>query len=152
MMTLLHIEDNDDDAFLLAEAFRREGIPHRFHRATNGAEGLNYLMGMESYADRAAYPLPDLVITDFHMPVMDGIAFLRALKETPLAGTMATLALTSCKCEADIETARQLGALECLDKPASIDQWRAVVVRAYDIYGRFKQGQALPATRSIAAT
>jgi CheY-like chemotaxis protein len=141
MIVLLHIEDNDDDTFMLAEAFKREGIPHRFQRVVNGAEGLNYLLGVDQYVDRDAYPFPDLVITDFSMPVLDGLGFLRSLRDTPLSGSLPVMALTSCKCEADIEAAYQLGTLACLSKPSVPSEWRALVTKAYGIYGRFKQIQ-----------
>jgi two-component system response regulator len=139
MIVLLHIEDNDDDTFMLAEAFKREGIPHRFQRAVNGAEGLNYLLGVDQYGDRTAYPFPDLVITDFSMPVLDGLGFLRSLRETSLSGSLATMALTSSKCDADIEAAYQLGVLACFAKPSDLTEWRALAIQAYGVYGRFRQ-------------
>ncbi len=143
MIVLLHIEDNDDDTFMLAEAFKREGIPHRFQRALNGAEGLNYLLGVNQYADRDAYPFPDLVITDFDMPVLDGLGFLRSLQDTSLSGSLATMALTSSKCDADIETAYQLGALACFAKPSHRSEWCTLATQAYGVYRRFQQMKAL---------
>ena len=142
MIVLLHIEDNDDDTFMLAEAFKREGIPHRFQRALNGAEGLNYLLGVNQYADRDAYPFPDLVITDFDMPFLDGLGFLRSLRDTSLSGSIATMALTSSKRNVDIEMAYQLGALACFAKPSLLLEWCTLATQAYDVYRRFKQMEA----------
>jgi CheY-like chemotaxis protein len=144
MIILLHIEDNDDDTFMLAEAFKREGIPHRFQRAVNGADGLSYLFGINQFADRDAYPFPDMVITDFSMPILDGLGFLRSLRDTPFSGSLATMAVTSSKCDVDIETAYRLGALACFSKPSTLSEWRALAIEAYGIYGRFKQMQPLP--------
>ena len=149
MIIILHIEDNEDDTFMLAQAFKREGIPHRFHRAVNGAEGLNYILGVDQYADRASYPFPDLVITDFSMPGLDGLGFLRSLQNTAFCGSLATMALTSSKCDADIETAYKLGALACFGKPAHLTEWRAVANQAYVVYGRFKQMQPAPVCTDV---
>lgn len=146
MITLLHIEDNDDDAFLLAEACRREGIPHRLQRAINGAEGLKYLLGEGSYSDRAAHPLPDLIITDLHMPVLDGLEFLRSINSQASIPPICKIVLTSSQNEQEIQTAYSLGASACFSKLSTLMELRVVVNQAYDIYRRFVQSNPVPSS------
>lgn len=68
MPTLLIVEDNPATRQLLKSAL---GIHYTVHTATNGEEGLEAL---EQH-------LPDLIISDIMMPVMDGQEFHRRLRE-----------------------------------------------------------------------
>lgn len=67
MATVLVVDDEFGISTLLKDVFEDEG--HRVLVATNGRQAL----------DRVAEERPDLVITDFMMPVMDGAALIRAL-------------------------------------------------------------------------
>src|SRR3984893_19236288 len=71
MATVLIVEDEFAIADLLATVFADEG--HRVLTAANGRQGLERL---------AEGPRPDLVISDYMMPVLDGAGLLRALRET----------------------------------------------------------------------
>ncbi|HUB06101.1 MAG TPA: response regulator [Myxococcales bacterium] len=65
MRQILIVDDEIDLARLLAEELERVG--HRARVAADGAEGLAYL--------RNAVPLPELILLDLEMPVMDGYRF-----------------------------------------------------------------------------
>lgn len=53
---------------------------------------------------------PDVVLTDLRMPVMDGVAFIRQLKEQKTARPVHTLVLTTYDSDADILPAIEAGA------------------------------------------
>jgi DNA-binding response OmpR family regulator len=69
--TVLIVEDEFAIADLLEMALTDEG--YHVVRAANGRQGLERL---------AEEPRPDLVITDFMMPVLDGAGFLLAMRDT----------------------------------------------------------------------
>ncbi len=71
MKAVLIVEDEEQIAALLCELLEDEG--YRAQRAENGREALDLL----------AQSRPDLIISDLMMPVMDGWAFLRALRGEP---------------------------------------------------------------------
>ncbi len=71
MATVLIVEDEFAIADLLEMALTDEG--YRVLTAANGRQGLDRL---------AAGPRPDLVITDYMMPVLDGAGMLRAMRAT----------------------------------------------------------------------
>jgi CheY-like chemotaxis protein len=67
--TILVVDDEFGVADVLAAALEDEG--YRVNTAANGREALS----------RLAEEVPDLVITDFMMPVMDGPAMAHAIRE-----------------------------------------------------------------------
>jgi CheY-like chemotaxis protein len=71
MATVLIVEDEFAIADLLEMALTDEG--YRVLTAANGRQGLTRL---------AEGPRPDLVITDYMMPVLDGVGMLRAMRDT----------------------------------------------------------------------
>lgn len=71
-MKLLLVDDNLDALELYSSLFRRLGFDVRTAR-----DGLEGLTKFESFA-------PDVVVTDYLMPVLDGLQFVRALRQAPV--------------------------------------------------------------------
>jgi CheY-like chemotaxis protein len=67
---ILLIEDDDDYRDVVRELLEEEG--YRVATARNGHHALEQLRSV---------PPPDLILTDLWMPVMDGWAFVAAVKE-----------------------------------------------------------------------
>lgn len=63
---------------------------------------------------------PDLVITDWNMPVLDGLGLLRALRADPAYAGLPILVLTTDTDDASKEAARQAGATGWLSKPVDV--------------------------------
>ena len=83
MKRVLIIDDSPSVLRLLQFVFESEH--YDVVTAADGAEGLQ----------KIGEQLPDVVITDSIMPVMDGFAFLRKLKEQPLTSHIPVIMLTS---------------------------------------------------------
>ena len=64
-----------DDSRIIRKVARRivEGLGYEVDEAADGAEALAYCVGA----------MPDVVLVDCNMPVMDGITFLRRLRTAP---------------------------------------------------------------------
>lgn len=64
-----------DDSRIIRKVARRivEGLGLEVDEAADGAEALTYCMGA----------MPHVVLLDWQMPVMDGLSFLRRLRELP---------------------------------------------------------------------
>jgi CheY-like chemotaxis protein len=71
MAVVLVVDDEVGIAHLLSDVLSDEG--HRVVVAANGHEALK----------RAEQERPDLVLTDFMMPVMDGAQLIKAMAEHP---------------------------------------------------------------------
>jgi len=103
--TVLVVEDDAELLEFIASGLEEEGF--RVLRAANGKEGLK----------KALDHLPDLVLTDIMMPVMDGIAFCNELKSNMMTSHIPVIMLTAKKTvESQIE-GLETGADDYVTKP-----------------------------------
>jgi two-component system, chemotaxis family, chemotaxis protein CheY len=63
---------------------------------------------------------PDLVMVDWNMPQMDGLAFLREVRSQPVHGNLCLVMLTTDDDPVQRAEARQAGANDYLLKPVSL--------------------------------
>lgn len=75
--------------------------------------------------------LPDVILTDWHMPEMDGIALIAAIREY---GSSAKIGLiTSERTPESLEQARQAGATFIVNKPFTPAQLQEALVSALSV-------------------
>jgi two-component system, response regulator len=124
---ILLIEDNRMDIELTLDAFRERRLQNEIHVATGGQQGLDYLFGHGKHCDREAYPLPDLILLDLKMPVIDGHEVLRQIKHDEHLKTIPVIVLTSSQEEVDRAISYANGANSYLVKPVSFEGFMGVV-------------------------
>ena len=64
--------------------------------------------------------LPDLLITDVMMPVMDGITLCGRVRDLPEGGRLPIIVFTALDGDADLRRARAAGADEVITKPFNL--------------------------------
>ena len=74
--------------------------------------------------------LPNVMITDIHMPEMDGFDLVERMKATPALATVAIVMLTSGESHGDIERSRSIGVSAHLTKPARRSDLRNAIAGA----------------------
>lgn len=131
---VLLVEDNRMDVELTLEAFREAGFQSRIEVAFNGEEALDYLFGRGGFADRGAYPLPDLILLDLKMPGVDGFEVLRQVKAAPGLRRIPVTILTSSQEEGDRAISYDRGANSYLVKPVSFDGFVSVMRQVQDYW------------------
>jgi CheY-like chemotaxis protein len=124
---ILLVEDNRIDVELTMDALREAKLLNTIHVAPNGQEALDYLFGRGRYADRSAFPMPNLVLLDLKLPGIDGFEVLRQVKSTPILKRLPVIILTSSKEEGDRALSYDQGANSYLVKPVSFDGFLDVV-------------------------
>lgn len=124
---LLVAGDSDDDFFLLERACSKLKPAPKLQRARNGVEAQHYLAGDGLFNNRAAHPLPSMVMSDLEMPLMDGLKLLAWLKDQLWEPTIPFVLLTSSNDQNDRNRARERGADEFLVKPGSLGELVAMV-------------------------
>jgi CheY-like chemotaxis protein len=124
---ILLVEDNRMDVELTLDAFREARLQNTIHVSPNGQDALDYLFGRGPYADRAAHPMPSLVLLDLKLPGIDGFTVLREVKATPILKRLPVIILTSSREEGDRALTYDQGANSYLVKPVSFKGFLDVV-------------------------
>lgn len=106
-MKILLVEDNETDAWLFQEAFRALSVAHELEIARDGEHALHLLRGGQP---------PHLILSDIHMPKMDGFALLSAIRGDPALALIPVIMLSSSIDPRDVRRAHQLGANSYLCK------------------------------------
>jgi CheY-like chemotaxis protein len=115
--TVLLVEDDPNDVFLMKRAFRKANLTQPLHVARDGLEAIDYLNHQGSFADAAMYPVPTLILLDLKMPRKDGFETLGWLRQQPGLKRIAVIVMSSSRELADINRAYDLGANSYLVKP-----------------------------------
>lgn len=87
--------------------------------ATNGEKAIDFLSGF--YAER--HSLPDVILLDLAMPVMDGFQFLEAFWKLNLPGTdkVNIILVTSSSDPRDVARVKSMGIKHYLVKPVPLE-------------------------------
>jgi CheY-like chemotaxis protein len=126
---VLLVEDNDDDALIMKMACQRTGIPHTIRVVTDGEAAIEYLTGKGAFADRTAYPLPDLIFLDIRLPKRTGHEVLEWIRSQPELRSLPVVMLTTSKEPTDVSRAYSLGVTSYLRKiPEVVEFGQAVRV------------------------
>src|SRR5262249_41979466 len=99
---VLFVEDDPNDIRLMRGAWARVGVLNPLHIARDGEEAVRYLSGKGRFADRAAYPMPCLLLVDLKLPKMSGFEVLKWLRTQPELETVKVIVLSSSKQPPDI--------------------------------------------------
>ena len=119
---ILLIDDDEDLPLLLPHLLKKANVAFSFRVADNGERAVEYLCGAGAYADRAAYPLPQVLLLDLKMPRMNGFQFLEWKRTHPEFESLPVVVWSSSVFAEDKERALALGASAYFDKSANMDQ------------------------------
>jgi CheY-like chemotaxis protein len=108
--TVLLVEDNEDDVFLMQRLFKKEAIPLNLQVVTNGREAVQYLSGEDKFSDRATFPVPWLVFLDLKLPFLDGFDVLSWIRKQETLASLRVVILSSSLEDQDKERAATLGS------------------------------------------
>jgi CheY-like chemotaxis protein len=115
--TVLLVEDDLSDIFLVKRAFKMAQIPNPLQVVTDGEEAIDYLRGAGKYADRAIHPLPKLIVMDLKMPRRTGFEVLEWVKGNPLLRRIPIIIVSGSDNPADINRAYESGVNAYMVKP-----------------------------------
>ena len=126
-LSILIVEDDNDDAFLICRAFKKAGVHHSLIRVSNGEQALDYLNRKNDLAHRSDYSLPSLMLLDIKMPKYTGFQVLEWLLNHEEFGTFPVVVLSSSVQREDVEKAKALGASDYINKPMGLSGYDQVV-------------------------
>ena len=121
---ILSVDDSKTIRVLLGRVFRP--FECELLEAANGEEGLAV----------AARERPDLIILDYNMPVMDGIAMLQNLRSNPELKRTPVIMLTADSSPEKIAIVARLGVRDYIIKPFQDDKLLAKAARLIPLMPR----------------
>ena len=110
MAKILLVEDNEMNRDMLSRRLARRG--HEILIAVDGAEGVA----------RASADLPDLILMDMSLPILDGWEATRRIKADPSTAGIPVIALTAHAMSGDREQALAAGCDDYDTKPIELDR------------------------------
>jgi len=119
MKNILLVDDDSTFNFLSTKTLERMGVEIAVHTALNGEQALELFQNY--YRD--ATSLPDVILLDLNMPIMDGFGFLQAFKKLklPTNKPIKIFVVSSSSNPDDIQRAHALGADGYLTKPLTTE-------------------------------
>lgn len=133
---LLVAEDDLVDLLLLERAIRKFADCFALIRVANGDEVVAYLTGNGGFANRAEFPVPDLLLLDLKMPGRDGFSVLQWRKEQEQRH-LPTIVFSSSSLPADVERAYALGANSYVVKPDQPEKLERMVKALREWWAQF---------------
>ena len=119
MSTILVVDDNPQMHQLYRAALARSG--YRLLVASSGAEALLVLSNH----------FPDLILLDLAMPTMDGLEFLRVLREQPEWRNIPVIVITAFSTGNGLECTKDLGVVGHFVKASfSVKELRAQIAKS----------------------
>ena len=125
--TVLLVEDNEDNRIVYSTILRHFG--YQVTEALNGEEGIS----------KAKSEMPDLILMDISIPIIDGWEATQVLKHDPETSNIPIIALTAHALASDREKAMEVGCDGYLAKPC---EPRAVVAEVQRFLGKGNVGAA----------
>jgi CheY-like chemotaxis protein len=107
-MKILYVEDNEDNIYMLERRLKRAGFDVVIAR--DGAAGVAM----------AAAELPELILMDIGLPVLDGAEATRRIKAAPETKHIPVIALTANAMTGDREKALAAGCDDFDTKPVEL--------------------------------
>src|SRR5918997_178517 len=115
MATILYVEDNEDNVYMLVRRLRRHGF--EVIVAADGAQG----------TEAARRERPDLVLMDLSLPVLDGWEATRRLKGAVETRSIPVIALSAHAMAGERERALEAGCDNYDTKPVDLERLLAKI-------------------------
>ena len=115
--TVLLVEDNPTDVFVINEVIKKSELKLDLRVATDGQEALLYLQELA----RSEKPsCPALVLLDLNLPKVGGLEILQHLRDESPCSRTPVIVVTSSTAQADRIAVQRLGAEAYFHKPTSL--------------------------------
>ncbi len=116
---ILLLEDDIVDVMTIQRALKQLNITNTCIVKTNGEEGLEYLRNCEE--------LPGLIFLDINMPKMNGIEFLKLMKQNDNWSRIPVIVLTTSNDQRDKDETFKFGISGYMIKPVGYDDFKEML-------------------------
>jgi CheY-like chemotaxis protein len=128
---ILLVDDDENYVYLTQQAFKQAKLGANLHHVNDGRKCLQFLRRQPPYADA---PVPDIVLLDIEMPVMDGRQVMAEIVKDDALKHLAVVVLSSRDEHAEILSMYQLRCSSYICKPAEFDKYVDVIKKLADYW------------------
>ncbi|MBD3181674.1 response regulator [Candidatus Poribacteria bacterium] len=121
---VLLVEDDKIDAMTVKRAFSDLSILNPIEVVGNGEEALSYLK-------KPGNKKPSIILLDLNMPRMNGIEFLKVVKQEEKLKKIPVVVLTTSRADQDKDESFDLGAAGYMVKPVDYNKFVDIVKTIY---------------------
>lgn len=118
---ILLVEDDSVDVMNVQRAFRKNNIQNPLHIARNGIEALEMLRGSSSIPK--IEPQPKIIMLDINMPKMNGIEFLKEIRQDEELKSISVFIMTTSNDDHDKFQAYNMNVAGYIVKPISFEKF-----------------------------
>ena len=125
---ILLVDDDSIANFLIERIVQSTGLARNIEKVLNGKEALKI------FTDHSSGSLPEVVLLDLNMPIMNGFEFLQAYNKLDFEEKdhVLIILVTSSNNPSDIEKAKQLGIKYYLTKPISANTIKGILLKEFE--------------------
>ncbi|MCH2192883.1 response regulator [Kordia sp.] len=125
-LSFLFIEDDEIEVLKFKKSLKKLGFTHRILEAKNGEEALDIL--------RKKQELPNVILLDLNMPKMNGLEFLKELKEDSHLRYIPAIIVTTSNNHQDMLESYNLGIAGYIIKPLRYEDYIKKIQRVVDYW------------------
>jgi len=128
---VLLVEDDPDDVHVIRMVLEKSPVALDLQVVANGREAIAYLE--KCLYDETCH-MPDLVLLDLNMPMMDGTSFLKAVRAKREISALPICVFTTSTDDDVIRKAYEAGANMVVNKVDTLDDMRRVLDSIVDVW------------------
>jgi CheY-like chemotaxis protein len=123
--SVLLVDDSTIDNFINQKVMSSLGLVKEIHTALNGEQALEVFNRYQN----GTISIPDVILLDLNMPVMDGYGFIQAFQSLkfPHKENVLIIVLTSSSSSDDMNRVKGLGIKHYLTKPLTQERIQAIL-------------------------
>lgn len=127
-ISIMLIDDSEVDTYLIQEVVKESGFSKKFITYSSSSESLEYILNIKN-----PDVLPDLILIDVNMPVIDGYELIDSIADEYDEGfSPVVFIVTSSLQMRDYESFdKQYTATEFLKKPLDLNEFKAKVSKYF---------------------
>jgi two-component system response regulator len=108
--------------------------PARIATAADGVEALDYLFGRGNFQGRDARKQPRLVLMDIHLPRLDGVEVLKAMRANADTLSIPVVMLSAASDKSELDGCYRAGANSVVSKSADYEELRGKMKHVYGFW------------------
>jgi hypothetical protein len=126
LLNILFVEDDAIEVMMFNRVIQKIGINHKLIEANNGENALKILNAKEI--------IPDIILLDLNMPKLNGIEFLKIIKNNEVLKQIPIIIFTTSNNHRDISDCYKIGIAGYIIKPLKYDDYLVLVQKTLEYW------------------